>query len=351
MADSSGAGRTLFQSATRLTFSGAVFLVLTLLGLVAVHDQFAEHTLAFDARLVSPAMVGSLAALMVVYLAADGLRLYFVLRALGETIAPGRMLRLVFINIFVSNITPLATGGGLAQIWYMQRSGIGVGRAAAATTIRTVLAIIVIFALAPVFMLVLPELGAHPLLRSVSAVLAVLMGVYLCLFGVVLFRARWLIAPLSALVHIAGRLRLIGRERRLRLLELVEVELLVFSRSFRAYLRGPRRFVILSMICTLVFLFSLFSFPTVIMTNLGYDVDLLTGIGKLVVITFIMYFSPTPGAAGISEGVFAGLFAAQVSADHLILVILAWRFVTIYFGMLVGLAVTQREVTRDRRAP
>ncbi len=67
-------------------------------------------------------------------------------------------------------------------------------------------------------------------------------------------------------------------------------------------------------------------------------------IGLLVVTTFVMYFSPTPGASGVAEGAFGFLFAGLVSDDHLVQVTLAWRFLTIYLGMAIGVFVTQHEL-------
>ena len=66
--------------------------------------------------------------------------------------------------------------------------------------------------------------------------------------------------------------------------------------------------------------------------------------------TFIMYFSPTPGASGISEGVFGSFFRDILSGNHLILVIVSWRLLTIYLGMIVGLVVLQRELLAQRRS-
>ena len=72
-------------------------------------------------------------------------------------------------------------------------------------------------------------------------------------------------------------------------------------------------------------------------------------LGLVVVTTFVMYFSPTPGASGISEGVFGSFFRDILSGNHLILVIVGWRLLTIYLGMIIGLLVFQRELVANRR--
>ena len=59
------------------------------------------------------------------------------------------------------------------------------------------------------------------------------------------------------------------------------------------------RDILLSVGFTALFLLSLFGFPALLIHGLGYEV--ITWSLGLLVVTFVMYFSPTPGAS-ISEG-------------------------------------------------
>lgn len=336
-------------SGIRLAALALLFVGLTAAGLWVVYRQLAQQTLAFDWRLLNSGTLIPVAVLLLVYFCSDALRLHFTLRALGYQVAPSAIGRLVFINIFFSNITPMATGGGFAQIWYLQRHGVPVGYATAATSIRTMLAVAFIFSLAPVFLLTLPVLRDQPLLGNISGVLAVMIVVYLGFLAIVLFRTRWLISPLSRALSLLNRCHLISPERHRRWQFKARREMTRLARGFGCYLKGPRRFVWLSVFFTALFLLSLFSFPWLLIRALGYDIPWLVTQGMLVVTTFIMYFSPTPGASGISEGVFGSLFRDMLSGNHLVLVTLAWRAVTIYLGMLIGLAVVQRDLIRNRR--
>ena len=293
----------------------------------------------------------AVAALLLVYFVSDGLRLHFTLRALGHRLSFPAIFRLVFINLFFSNVTPMATGGGFAQIWYLHHHDVPVGRATAATTIRTVLAVLFIFSLTPVFLLTLDAFDGQTITGGLGFALAIFILLYLGFFIILLFRTRWLIGPLSGLLKTLNRWHLISDTRHQRWQFKARREMLRFSHSFRDYLRGRPLFVVLSVLFTAVFLLSLFSFPALLIYSLGYDVDYLMSLGLLVVTTFIMYFSPTPGASGISEGVFGSFFSGILSGNHLILVIVSWRLITIYFGMIIGLVVLQRELIKSRRNP
>ncbi|HET8849693.1 MAG TPA: lysylphosphatidylglycerol synthase transmembrane domain-containing protein [Marinobacter sp.] len=333
----------------RLAVFSLIFIALTGVGLYTVYDRFAGRSFRFDDRLLAPGFLASAAALLLIYFAADGLRLHFTLRALGHRLAPRKLTKLVFINLFFSNVTPMATGGGFAQIWFMTRHGVPLARATAATTIRTLLAVVFIFSLTPVFLFTLEPLQGRAWSGSIGVALAVFVVLYLGFFATLLFRTRWLIRPLGAVIAGVRSLRLINTRRHDRWQFRLRRETLGFAQSFRDYSQGETRFVVLSVVFTVVFLLSLFSFPALLIGTLGYDVDYLVSVGLLVVTTFVMYFSPTPGASGISEGVFGSFFSGLLPGSHLILVIVAWRFLTIYLGMLVGLVVLQRELVKNHR--
>ncbi len=334
-------------SGKRLLLFALLFIALTAAGFYAIYNNFSNRELTFDFRLFAPEVISLTILLLIVYFAADGLRLYYTLRALGYRIPKSAMTKLVFINIFFSNITPMATGGGFAQVWFLHRHGVPIGRATAATTIRTVLAIFFIFSLTPVFLLTLAPLQNEAFISDIGGALAVFIVLYLAFFAIVLLRAHWLIGPLSKLFHGLHKLHLMSESRHQRWQYKARREMLRFSRSFAEYCRGSKSAIALSVFFTAVFLISLFSFPALLMWGLGYDINYLVSLGLLVVTTFIMYFAPTPGASGISEGVFGSFFNEILANNHLLLVTFSWRFLTIYLGMLIGLIVLQRYLVKS----
>lgn len=341
--------RILPDGASRLLLFGALFVALSAAGLYAVYAQMAERSLQFDVRLLAPLPLAALGGLLIVYFTADGLRLYYILRVLGERVPARAMARLVFINLFFSNITPLATGGGFAQIWYLRGYGVNIGKATAATTIRTMLAVVFIFSAAPLCLLVVDDLAGLEFIRELLPYIAALAAGYLAVFAVLLLRPRWLLFPVDRLLCWLPRVRLVSENRVARWRWRLRRELVHFVRSFSRYAKGSPRFIVLSVLCTAVFLVSLFSFPAVLLWSLGYEVDYFRVLGLLAVTTFFMYFTPTPGASGLAEGLFARLFAGLVSPPHLVLVTLAWRFCTIYLGVLIGMVIVQRDLVRSGR--
>jgi len=69
-----------------------------------------------------------------------------------------------------------------------------------------------------------------------------------------------------------------------------------------------------------------------------------------IVVTFFMYFTPTPCAAGLAEGGYGLLFAQLVQKNDILLLTLSWRFLTIYVGLAIGIFIIYGEIFNHRRA-
>jgi len=326
-------------------------MALSLLGLYSLYRQFNGQTIAFDARLLQPQVLASIAALLVFYFLFDGLRLFYVLRALGHKLPFRIMLRLVFINLFFSNVTPMATGGGFFQIWYLQAKGVPLGHATAATSMRTLLAVAFIFTITPLCLLGLPVFDGNLIPHQIELALGLFGLLYLGFFALILLRPRWLVNPLTRLVQLGHRLHLISERRQRRWLFKMRKELLRFTHSFRDFWRGDRRHAIAALGFTALFLLCLFSFPALLMWGLDYSVDYMLSLALMLVTTFIMYFSPTPGASGISEGVFGRFFNEILTDQHLLLVTFSWRFLTVYLGMIFGWVLLHRLFVKPLSEP
>lgn len=320
--------------------SALLFLGLTAAGFAALSMVFDGPPPRFDARLIQPEAVATILLFLLIYFASDGLRLYFVLRTIGSRVKIREIFPLVFINFLFSNITPLATGGGFAQVWYLQRHGVSVGASAAATSIRTILAMLMIFIAAPAFQFLHPDASTGEFARITMQSLSGISALYLIGFILVLRRPFWMATLIGTLLGLACRLRLIGEERKHLWVSTVRRETAEFASGFSRFVRGSRRDAAAAVISTLVFLVTLFAFPALLLELLDYDVDWMTVIGTMSVVTFLMYFAPTPGGAGLAELAFAGFMASQMAPADLLLVVFAWRFLVIYLGMAIGLVVS-----------
>ncbi|MDX5403223.1 MAG: flippase-like domain-containing protein [Rhodobacterales bacterium] len=333
--DDPRAGRPLAWSV-----SVVLFIAFSALGLWLAARVTGGSLPRPDPRLFQPASLALIAAFLAVFYLSDGLRLTYVLRALDVPVPLRKLFPLVFINILFSNVTPLASGGGFAQVWYLKRLGVPVGTSAAATTIRTILAMILIFLAAPLLQVIAPSPAIGGMGRVISQSVLVLVLVYLAGFIILLTRPFWLVRCVEVLLHGMQRIGLIGADRRAGWTAAINRETVAFGRGFRQFMAAPLRHSLGAVLWTLLFLSTLFAFPALIMVLLDYRIDWITVTGAVAVVTFLMYFAPTPGGAGFAELAFAGLMFTQTTSDDLVLVIFVWRFLTTYLGMALGVVVS-----------
>jgi uncharacterized protein (TIRG00374 family) len=331
-----------------LTLTGLFFLI-SLSGIYLVHHRISGKDLHLDPRLYSPKTLGALILLLVLYYLFDGLRLYFVIKAMRFRVDFVYIMKLVFVNVFVSSITPLATGGGVVQVYFLSRRGIPIGESTAATTIRTILAASILFTLTPVIILVEPNLSGLFFKGNLIVYIVLFCTLYLGLFVSLLFFTRAVRYRLYRLMRLLNGLHILSRRRFRTWYRRISRELVRFADGFRRFTGGHLLHVLSSMLFTGLFLLTLFSFSVVLIRTLGYKASPLTILAFQVVVTFFMYFAPTPGAAGVAEGGYGLLFSRLVSSRDLTLLTLLWRFLTIYISVLIGLYVVYREIFSSRR--
>ncbi len=327
-----------------------LFFTLSLTTLIFVQNYFSAGSLRIPSRLLSANVIGLLTILMVMYFLADGLRLYCVIRAMGFRIEFGYIVKLVFVNIFVSNVTPFSTGGGVVQVYFMKQKGMPIGEATAATSIRTILAALILFTLTPVIIWAEPDQFRMFFHRSLFYGITGISCAYLAVFWIVLCRIRIIKRFMFWCLHLLNAVKIISRPRAKTWYLKGSQQADLFSSGFKHYLRTSPGWAALSVLFTVLFLLLLFSFTVVLVRALGYRIPVLTVLAFQVVITFFMYFTPTPGAAGVAEGGYGLLFAQLVQKQDIVPLILSWRFLTIYVGMVIGIAVIYREIFQRNKA-
>ena len=327
-----------------------LFFALSFGTVYFVYHSFSGGQFRVPANLFSPRVIGSLAALLLFYFLADGLRLYCVIRAMEFRVAFTCIFKLVFINFLVSNVTPLATGGGVAQVYFLNRQGMPVGEATAATSIRTILAALILFTLTPIILWAEPNLFHLFFHWNLLYGITSISFAYLAVFWIILYKIRIVKHCIFQGLYLLNALKIVSRERFRTLFLKVSRELDLFSCGFKKYFRQNPGWAILSVVFTALFLLLLFSFSIVLIRALGYKVPVLTILAFQVVVTFFMYFAPTPGATGVAEGGYGLLFAQLVQKQDITLLTLSWRFFTIYVGVAIGLLILCREIVKRKKA-
>ena len=99
-----------------------------------------------------------------------------------------------------------------------------------------------------------------------------------------------------------------------------------------------KRFFIKSILCATAALICLYLVPVVLLYSTG-DYTSFNGLISIVACAYVMLigsFVPIPGGTGGLEYGFIAFFGNFVSGSNLRVIMILWRFVTYYFGMIVG---------------
>ncbi len=276
-------------------------------------------------------------------------RLFFNGRILPK-ISLWDCMRSNWANMFMGVVTPFQTGGGPAQIFMLWRCGAKVSQAVLVPLINLAATLILILVACMVTMLLLPaDLFGNNLTHIIRGGLLIVSGITGLVLLVMLFPDIGLI-----LVRLAFRLipvHLFKMESfRDRLMTILGTEVRQFRRDFRAILRRSKILLVLATLFTMALFLNKFLIGYVIVLSLGQHVNFGNFVGLQIILYFLIYFAPTPGASGLAEISSAWLMERIISPDILVFFVIALRLFTTIAGALIGgfvLIAELRNWTKD----
>ena len=324
----------------------AIFAALSYFSLEAVYRLASDRSSFLSLGIFSSKMYGFAAALLFLNYAADAARFYFILKTIHVDVTVKQIVSLTFINYFTSNLTPFAIGGGVAQIYFLNRAGIPGGAATAGTTIKTVLPVLFFLIAAPVILFFDRNLDRIFPNRGSFVYVGILVALTF-LIGVFLIRLQKNPDRLTRMAEQVIKHRKKKGKSAVRLNRFFE-EVRTFLSRMALFFSGSRKNIFLSIFMTVLFLFTLFLFPVLLIRDLNPSISASEIILSQIVITFIMYFAPTPGSSGVAEAAFILLFSGDVGKGDLVSLTFVWRLFTMYLGIIFGMAVFYVRLFRDR---
>lgn len=271
---------------------------------------------------------------VVFFIWGESIILFYMLRSFGTRVRAGRCYLYSCIGFFFSCITPSATGGQPAQIYYMKKDDIPV-------PVSTVILMVVTIT----YKLVLVVVGGAVLLLRPHNVMGYLepvlpwcyLGIALNVFCVTLmcflvFHPSMAERVLLLLLDLAERLHLMKRKEERR--EQLRQGMRVYEET-AGYLAVHWRIVIHAFLITIVQRFSLFFVTSLTYLAFGQSGESLSCLLLLqAMISVSVDMLPLPGGMGISEGLFLGIFQPIFGAELTIPAMLVSRGIS-YYGQLI----------------
>jgi len=328
-----------------------IFIFTSYLSILFIQKHFSDKTLFLSFKSLSPIILLALIILLIFHFLLDALRFLYILKTLQIHITLGYLIKLTFINIFVSNITPFATGGGFAQIYFLNKRNISIGDATAATTIKTVLPFIFFFITTPIILIknksistIIPS--GNNLIYIFSLVLIYFLAAYGCYK--ILTNTNIIKKNLSKIFALLQNKNIVSRNKIEKFRTNCFLEIDIFALTIKRFLKGNKKYILLSIIYMILYLFTLFMFPVILIRGLNSSISTSQIISIQILLTFITYFAPTPGATGVAESGFTLMFSNFVAKSDIVSLTFLWRFFTMYLGMLIGLIIFYLEISKNK---
>ncbi|MDU2065884.1 MAG: lysylphosphatidylglycerol synthase transmembrane domain-containing protein [Sporomusaceae bacterium] len=259
----------------------------------------------------------------------DGTRLMHLVRISGESISLIQAVQVIFSNYFLALLTPGAAGGAFAQVMFLRKAGVPIGKATVLVIVRTLLSIFFMLVCMPFIFLI--ESDKLPWL-SPNLLLGISIGLLLCMgLGIWLIRTNLLVYLMRPLFKNA---RHHLRRNAFNLYKDVRGGVLLLAAAPLSMIRV--------FVESAFSLLALYSMVPALFWGMGISVDLVHVLGKMIFLNLLLYFAPTPGGSGIAEGTFVLLFASDLPAGTVGILAVVWRIFSEYLPFSIGMYFTIR---------
>lgn len=297
-------------------------LLCTGLGFVALKQVGEEIDIAELKRrltvpsVVVPALLYTLAWVM------EGLRNWFLLKAMGEKISFWQVFLAFIGGLFVAHITPFTGGGGPIQMAYFALFGVSVARSGA------MLAIGGLFAqgsLAVTIIVLLAIKGDYSLLgKSLIYFLGILV-----ILGIVFFFGGEEKAESEAKKH----------QKEKKWLKALLVTMKDIPPAMRMVLKLPPSLILSTLFFTVAYhLLYMVTAPVLFQLLTGELPDFGLWLGRIGAVVLFVSLVPTPGGAGGAEALVAQIMGPLLEGHFSVgNFTLLWRTVTFHWATIIGL--------------
>ncbi len=277
--------------------------------------------------------------LAIFFVSAEGVMIWYLLRGIGEQTTLLRCISYSFIGFFFSGITPSATGGQPMQLYYMRRDGNTLS--ASSVVLMTVAVIykfvlvligigIVVFWRRPLKSYLQGYYGLYFLGLFLNAALVVILLMVMFSQGIIrscFYRVETLLVRL----HLWQ-----GKESRREKVE----QFLSGYQDTVLFLRSHKKLIGITIAGTFVQRYSVFVLAFLVYCGLGLSG---TAMVDIVFVQAAVYIAvdmlPIPGAQGITEAMYRGVFQKIFVGNYLVVSMCITRGISFYLVMLIGLAV------------
>ena len=283
---------------------------------------------------------------MLIYLFLETVNMGRTLKTLNEKSSFIQNFKYVLIGFFFSSITPAASGGQPMQIYYMHKDGISVANSTLSLLIN-----LCSFQIITISFAMISLIFNHKYLTT-GLVWLFVIGVTLNSIALALLLIGIFSKRLSAwLVKIAVKILSFFKIKNIEdKQEKLEKELFKYQGS-AAYIKQNANVMLKTILTTFVQILFYYSIPFWVYWAFGFgEYNIIQIISLQAILYATVSGIPLPGAVGVSEGGFLGIFKNVFTTETLNSAMILNRGVSFYLFVLISaiLVISQTFITNKR---
>lgn len=314
-----------------------IFIILIVLGIVlyfSLKDDYKEIV----SSILNMNKIYIIVAILVLilYRLIGSIAHYIVIKTNGELVSLKKCFQISFIVLFFHGVTPFSSGGQPMEVYYLHKEGIGITKS---TNITLQNFMIYQISLVLVGVFAICYNGIYGLFPNDSLIKR------LVVFG---FVVNLLVLLISFILSFSTKISRVISSLGIDLLNKFNIikDKENTKDKFNGYLdkfyknavklKKNKRVVLLSIIINIVSILVLYSMPYFLGVGLGLDLSLIETIVATSYVMIIGSFVPIPGGTGGIEYGFVFFFKYLINGSILNGLMLVWRFISYYFGIILG---------------
>lgn len=330
----------------RVNIGLRVFLIITVLTIIVIGFLTLDKRTWTALKKFNFGFLLLCFALWSLYIYMDGLRVQILSCALGKRVSIRTALSVITSGLFLAAVTPFQTGGLPVQLYILKKEDITIGKGSVVLLFRGILELLIFIFVVPLIFFHYRGLMTSNITQALMRYLFIIYGIVILLLTLLVFNPRTLKKALYRINFFLKRRKIIKTKRLLRLFRRLFLEVEDFRKSLRLYFSKQKFMLFLAFVVTVISYIALFLIVPVMLLGLGDKPPILEIIYLQLILKFLLFFVPTPGASGVSEAAFVSLLK-RVSPVHLLgVVVVLWRLFTFYIGAAIGGFVIIRMLQR-----
>jgi len=247
-------------------------------------------------------------------------------------------IQLTLRTQFFNAVTPFATGGQPYQIFYLKSCGLDY-----ASSTSVVLQNFIVYQIALVTLGLIALFSNNifhifaktDLLTHLITLGFIINTLVILVMFAVAFSKKTNKYLINLKINILTKLKIVKNKK--KTLEKWDLKIIKFHSSAKILLKDKKTFII-NILSNFVALCTLYLVPLFVLYSMGVFDAFSAGV-SIVTCAYVMIigsFVPIPGATGGLEFGFVQFFGNFITGSTLSALMLVWRFITYYFGMIVG---------------